>query len=56
LTVQPVSDRTLFSQSIPPPSAVPEELTWLVLMTELVMVALPPVVLMPPALVVAVYH
>src|SRR6516164_9869978 len=48
LTVQLVSDSVLFSQSIPPPRAVPEELTWLLLMTELVMVALPPVVLMPP--------
>ena len=48
LTVQLVSDRVLFSQSIPPPRAVPEELTWLLLMTELVIVALPPVVLMPP--------
>ena len=48
LTVQLVSDRVLFSQSIPPPRAVPEELTWLLLMTESVIVALPPVVLMPP--------
>ena len=48
LTVQLVSDRVLFSQSIPPPRAVPEELTWLLLMVELVIVAVPPVVLMPP--------
>src|SRR5438552_18323362 len=48
LTVQLVSDRVLFSQSIPPPRAVPAELTWLLLMTESVIVALPPVVLMPP--------
>src|SRR5262249_23174506 len=48
LTVQLTSDRVLFSQSIPPPSAVAGELTLLALMTELVMVALPPVVLMPP--------
>src|SRR5689334_4319687 len=48
LTVQLVSDRVLFSQSIPPPRAVPEELTRLALMTESVIVALPPVVLMPP--------
>ena len=53
LTVQPVSDRVLCSQSIPPPSAVPEELTWLLLMTELVIVTLPAVVLMPPPLDVA---
>ena len=48
LTVQLVSDRVLFSQSIPPPRAVPVELTWLLLMTESVIVTLPPVVLMPP--------
>jgi len=48
LTAQLVSDSVLFSQSMPPPRVVPEELTWLALMTELVMVALPPVVLMPP--------
>ena len=30
--VQLVSDRVLFSQSIPPPRAVPVELTWLLLM------------------------
>jgi hypothetical protein len=45
LTVQPVSDRVLFSQSMPPPWAVAEESTWLLLMTELVIVAPPPVVL-----------
>ena len=49
LTVQLVSDRRLFSQSIPPPTALPDELTWLPLMTESVIVALPAVVLMPPA-------
>src|SRR5260370_2221919 len=48
LTVQLVSDRTLFSQSIPPPRAVPKEMTKLLLMTESVIVVLPPVVLMPP--------
>src|SRR5437867_470802 len=48
LTVQLVSDSVLFSQSIPPPRAVPEELTWLLLMTESVIVALTPVVLLPP--------
>jgi hypothetical protein len=48
LTVQLVSDSRLFSQSMPPPRAVAEALTWLALMTESVMVALPPVVLMPP--------
>jgi hypothetical protein len=48
LTVQLVSDRTLFSQSIPPPRAVPDELTRLLLRTESVIVAVPPVVLRPP--------
>src|SRR5215472_12770868 len=48
LTVQLVSDSTLFSQSMPPPRAVAEALTWLALMTESVIVALPPVVLRPP--------
>src|SRR5947209_8621255 len=53
LTVQLVSERVLFSQSIPPPRAVPEEMTWLLLMKESVIVAVPPVVLMPPPLEVA---
>src|SRR5271166_1374515 len=48
LTVSLLSDRLLFSQSIPPPRAVPVELTWLLLMVELVIVALPPVMLIPP--------
>src|SRR5262249_40634725 len=39
---------------MPPPRAVPEELTWLALMKEPVIVALPPVVLRPPPLDVAV--
>jgi len=34
LTVQLVSDSVLFSQSMPPPRAVAEALTWLALMTE----------------------
>jgi hypothetical protein len=33
---------------IPPPRTVPVELTWLLLITELVLVALPAVMLMPP--------
>ena len=53
LTVQSISDRRLFSLSIPPPMAVPDELTWLLLMAELVIVAMPPVVLMPPPAAVA---
>ena len=48
LTVQLVSDRRLFSLKIPPPRAVPDELAWLLLITELVIVALPEVVPMPP--------
>jgi hypothetical protein len=43
------SSKLLYSEPIPPPRAVPEELTWLLLMTESVIVALPAVVLMPPA-------
>src|SRR5260370_40816581 len=54
LTVQLVSDRVLFSQSIPPPRAVPKEMTRLLLITESLIVALPPVVLMPPPADVAV--
>src|SRR6516225_3641556 len=42
------SDRALFSQSIPPPRAVAEEITTLPAIRELRSVALPPVVLMPP--------
>src|SRR5262245_21481179 len=53
LTVQPVSDSTLFSQLIPPPRAANRESTRLLLITESVSVALPPVVLMPPPLDVA---
>src|SRR5262249_9070490 len=52
-TVQPVSDRTLFSQSMPPPRAANRESTRLLLITESVSVTLPPLVLMPPPLDVA---
>src|SRR5262249_11160964 len=53
LTVQPVSDRTLSSQLMPPPRAANRESTRLPVMTEAVSVTLPPVVLMPPPLDVA---
>src|SRR5262245_54136935 len=52
-TVQPVSDRTLFSQLMPPPRAANRESTRLLLIREAVRVTLPPVVLMPPPLDVA---
>ena len=48
LSVQVVSDRTVLSLKIPPPRAVPVEMTWLLLMVEPVIVALPEVVAMPP--------
>src|SRR5215831_18103306 len=47
-TVQPVSDRALFSQLMPPPRAANRASTRLPVISEPVSVALPPVVLMPP--------
>ena len=51
--MQLVNDRRLSSLEIPPPKAVPDELTRLLLMAVLVIVALPEVVSMPPPSVVA---
>src|SRR5262249_29338214 len=53
LTVQPVSDRALSSQLIPPPRAANRESTRLLLIAEAMSVTLPPVVLRPPPLDVA---
>src|SRR5262249_59555554 len=52
-TVQPVSDRALFSQLMPPPRAANRESTRLPVISVPVRVTLPPVVLRPPPLDVA---